>query len=189
MCLRSISAFNKALLWGKTHSDWLGLAPKWVGIYPPRSTHGGAHAQSCEIHCWGSNEFISIDWFPYMYCNIVNSLILLHVAFIFMFSKRVVDTQMAYQMSEIISRNLKVAMLYGPVWRISKTNDYGGSNCAGSRLFEVITHNTLICATEPAQTAKNNRCLHATVSHLKSTYPRHFVLVSHNRDTSFFGLL
>ena len=32
--LRIISVFNKALLWGKTHSDWLGLAPEWVDLAP-----------------------------------------------------------------------------------------------------------------------------------------------------------
>ena len=31
MKLRSISVCNKAHLWGKTHSDWLGLTAKWVG--------------------------------------------------------------------------------------------------------------------------------------------------------------
>jgi hypothetical protein len=35
MKLRSSSVCNKALLWGKTHSDWLGLVPQWVGLCPP----------------------------------------------------------------------------------------------------------------------------------------------------------
>ena len=34
MKLRSISVCNKALLWGKTNADWLGLAPQWVGLAP-----------------------------------------------------------------------------------------------------------------------------------------------------------
>jgi hypothetical protein len=34
----------------------------------------------------GSNLFISIDWFPYMNCNSVKSLKLLHVALMFLFS-------------------------------------------------------------------------------------------------------
>ena len=59
----AISVCNKALLWGKTHSDWMGLAPqwvslapKWLGLCPPKHTHGCAPAQSREIHRPG--EFI-----------------------------------------------------------------------------------------------------------------------------------
>jgi hypothetical protein len=83
MKLRSISVCNNALLWGKTRSDWLGLAPKRVGLCPPWPTHGCIPAQSCEIHRLGPNECISIDWFPYMNCNSVK---LLQVVFIFLFS-------------------------------------------------------------------------------------------------------
>ena len=35
------------------------------------------------VHRLGPNDFISIDWFPYMNCNSVKPLKLLHVAFIF----------------------------------------------------------------------------------------------------------
>ena len=38
MNLWSIYLCNKALLWGKPHSDWLGLAPQWVGY-------------CCMLHC------------------------------------------------------------------------------------------------------------------------------------------
>ena len=38
------------------------------------------YSQSCEIHRLGPNGFISINWFPYMNCNSVKSLKLLHVA-------------------------------------------------------------------------------------------------------------
>ena len=44
MKLRSISVCNKAQLWGKTHSDWLGLA------------------QPCEIHRLRPNLFQLIDF-------------------------------------------------------------------------------------------------------------------------------
>ena len=44
------------------------------------------YSQSCEIHTLGLNEFISIDQFPSMNCNSVNSLKFQHVAFIFLFS-------------------------------------------------------------------------------------------------------
>ena len=66
MKLRSISVCNKVLLWGKTHLDWLGLTPQWVGLCLPRPTHGSAPAQLCEIHSLGPNLFVSIDWVPYM---------------------------------------------------------------------------------------------------------------------------
>ena len=89
--LRSFLSVIKPFV-GKTHSDglglapqWVGLAAKWVGLRPPRLTHGCAPAQSCEIHILGPNECISIDWFPSMNCNSVNSLKLLHVAFKFLF--------------------------------------------------------------------------------------------------------
>jgi hypothetical protein len=81
-----ISVCNEALLWGKTHSDWLGLAPPLVGLCPSRPTHCWAPAQSCEIHRLGPTEFISIDSFPYTNCNSVTSLTFLRVAFIFLFS-------------------------------------------------------------------------------------------------------
>ena len=78
---------------GITNSEWLGLAPQWVdldpkcvGICPPRATHGCAPAQSCEIHRLVPNEFISVDGFPYMNCNSVKLLKLLHVSLIFLFS-------------------------------------------------------------------------------------------------------
>jgi hypothetical protein len=69
-----LSETNHSDSWGnwgilKTNSDWLALTPKWVGLCPPRPTHGCASAQSCEIHRLEHNEFISIDWFPYMNCN------------------------------------------------------------------------------------------------------------------------
>jgi hypothetical protein len=54
----NISVCNIVLLWGKTHSDWLSLAPQWVGLCPPSPTHGCAPTQSCEIHRLGLNEFI-----------------------------------------------------------------------------------------------------------------------------------
>ena len=77
-----ISVYNKAPLWGKTNSDFLGMAPKW-----PFQAHPWLRpAQSCKIHWLGPNLFISIDWYPYMNCNSVKSLKLLHVAFIFLFS-------------------------------------------------------------------------------------------------------
>ena len=47
------SVCNKALLWGKMYSDWLGLAPQWV-----MPNHGCAPAQSCEILRLGQNLFI-----------------------------------------------------------------------------------------------------------------------------------
>ena len=49
--LRSIYVCNKALLWGKTHSDWLGLAPHVGGPMPSQANQ----AQSCEIHTLGPN--------------------------------------------------------------------------------------------------------------------------------------
>ena len=82
----SISVCNKALLRGKIISEWLGLAPKWLDLCPSSSTHGCAPAQSYEIHRLGPNLFISIDWFPYMNCNSVKLLKLLHVMFTFLFS-------------------------------------------------------------------------------------------------------
>ena len=39
------------------------------------------YSQSCEIHRLGPSEFISIDSFPYMNCNSVKSLKLLHLYF------------------------------------------------------------------------------------------------------------
>ena len=86
MKLRSISVCNKALLWGKTQSYWMGLAAKWVGLCPPRPIHGCTPAQLGEIHRLGPNEFISIDWFPYMNCNSLKSLKLWHVVFVSLFS-------------------------------------------------------------------------------------------------------
>jgi hypothetical protein len=80
MKLRSLSVCNKALLWGKTQSDWLGLGPQWV--CPPRSTHGCAPAQLCEIHRLGPNEYISIDWFHYMNCKIVEIIACLVYIFV-----------------------------------------------------------------------------------------------------------
>ena len=75
MKLRTISAYNKVLLWGKNNVDspqWVGLALKWVGLCPPRTTHGYAPAQPREIHKLGPNEIMSIDWFPHVKFNSVN---------------------------------------------------------------------------------------------------------------------
>jgi hypothetical protein len=47
---------NTAILLGETISDWLDLAPKWVGLCPPWPTHDCGTAQSCEIHSLGLNE-------------------------------------------------------------------------------------------------------------------------------------
>jgi hypothetical protein len=47
---------------------------------------GYVYSQSCEIHRWGPDEFIPIDWFPYVNCNSLKLLKLLHVGFIFVFS-------------------------------------------------------------------------------------------------------
>ena len=44
------------------------------------------YSQSCEVHRLGPNEFLSIDWCPYMNCNSVKSMKLLHVEFIFLLS-------------------------------------------------------------------------------------------------------
>ena len=75
------------------YSDWLKLRSSFwmagpdspggepgprVGR-PPRPTHGCTLANSCEIHRFGSNTFILIDWFPYKICSSVKSLQLLHV--------------------------------------------------------------------------------------------------------------
>ena len=43
--LKGNSVCNKSRFWGKTHFDWLGLAPKWVG----------QAAKSCEIYRLGPN--------------------------------------------------------------------------------------------------------------------------------------
>ena len=88
MKLISISVCNKAPLRGKTHSDWLGLAPQWPGFQvdgPMPSQAYPRPAQSCEIHRLGPNLFIWIDNFPYINCNFVKSMKLLHVMFIFLF--------------------------------------------------------------------------------------------------------
>jgi hypothetical protein len=84
----------KPFLWGKTHSDWLGLAPqwvclapKWVGICPPKPTHGYAPAQSCEIHRLGPNLFQltvthSNCWNRCMLCTVQPKFaVLRHVTF------------------------------------------------------------------------------------------------------------
>ena len=53
--LRIISVCNKALfVGGKTHSDWLGLAPQWVILCRTMAVP----LPSCEILKLGSNEFI-----------------------------------------------------------------------------------------------------------------------------------
>ena len=49
-------------------------------------TESYLYSQSFEIHRFGHNLFISVDWFPYMNCNTAKSLRLLHVAFLFLFS-------------------------------------------------------------------------------------------------------
>ena len=83
--LRTTSACNKSILWGKSNSDWLGLASqwvglaaKWMGLCPPRPTQGCTAAQSCEIH---RAEWMYFNWLTYMNCNSVKSLKLLYVAF------------------------------------------------------------------------------------------------------------
>jgi hypothetical protein len=82
---KSISVCNKAILCGETHPDWLGQLPGgWAYALPGPSM--AAPLPSCEIHRLRPNEFISIDWFPYMNWNSVKSLKVLHVAFIFLFS-------------------------------------------------------------------------------------------------------
>ena len=58
--------------------------PYFLLIYP-WSTDAYLYSQSCEIHRLGPNAFISMDWFPFMNCNSVKSLKLLHFAFIFLF--------------------------------------------------------------------------------------------------------
>jgi hypothetical protein len=54
------SVCNKVLLWGKAHSDWLGLAHQWVDL-APKWMGLCAPAQSCEIHRLVPNKCISID--------------------------------------------------------------------------------------------------------------------------------
>jgi hypothetical protein len=74
-----ISVCNEVLLWRKIILIGWALAPHWVH-------HACAPAWSYEIHRLGPNSYISIDWFPYINCNSVKSVKLLHVAFIFWFS-------------------------------------------------------------------------------------------------------
>jgi hypothetical protein len=56
----------------------------FLGCLWPTDAH--QCSKSCKIHRLWTNAFISIDWFPYMSCNSVKSLKMLHVVFLFLFS-------------------------------------------------------------------------------------------------------
>jgi hypothetical protein len=69
---------------GNTGINTLGkISDTWMGV--ETITRTGETDQG--VTRLGPNEFISIDGFPYMNCNSVESLKLLHVAFIFLLGK------------------------------------------------------------------------------------------------------
>ena len=67
------------------HCFWIH-APTFFKLRCLWPTDAYLYSQSCEVHRLGFNEFISIDWFPYINCNSVKSWKLLHFVFIFLFS-------------------------------------------------------------------------------------------------------
>ena len=67
-------------------SDWYSNPRTYVFLRNQWPTYTYLYSQSCEIHILGPNEYISIDWFPYMNCNSIKSLAFLCVVFLFFFS-------------------------------------------------------------------------------------------------------
>ena len=61
------------------------------------------YSQSCDIQRLDPKEFISTDWLPYMNCNSVKSLKLLHVAFIFLSSVHILSRNTCVVKSNVIT--------------------------------------------------------------------------------------